>query len=168
MIPTDMIFPLDHDGHCLRSLRVGPMSGITERSMELLLKSIRDSFQVDVYRAHVRAETRRVAPSATELLPPTIQQPPYVALKAARDLLEKHGFTVVPNHRIACIDATHRFDWRELEVVKDTNRLIESVLGSLAAQLGSNLVEQGGSIQHDRTGVCERIIGHTTTVILPK
>lgn len=137
---------------------------ITMEALGELRRSVAASFEPEAYRAHLRAQEFRV-----RHYEPTVEMPPTDALKMAKDLLERNGFTVVPTRRIDTVDVAHRFDWRELEAFgPNLPSIIESVSGSLAGMLGVRLVDNGGALFHDRTSTMERVIGYRATLIVPE
>ena len=132
-------------------------TGITPDVLGDFLRSVRDSFEPDAYRAQMRAEEVRVT------------RTPPDELQRARALLEKHGYTVVPTDRLVSVSASHTFSLRDLHYLKDWDGLHDSVMGSLAGQLGVKIVERGGTVAHDITHrqLGDRLIGHSAVVLLP-
>jgi hypothetical protein len=143
------------------------MTGITEEALGMLLREIQDTTPENFQR-HLRAEAFRVIPPPGKTPEPSVSQPPIDTLQAAKLLLERNGYTVVRSNRIGVVEASRRFSYIELAYLKDLDGIVESVMGSLAGQIGIELHDAGALTKHDKVGTMDRTIGWTAAVILPE
>jgi hypothetical protein len=149
------------------------MSGITEEGLLGLLDEMRRSSEPEAYRKYLREAARRIVPPTSDLDEHVVACSPRSELQAAKRLLEKHGFTVVPNSRIATVDVGHRLS--ELEVYRMDDRaregLVRSIQRSLSAQLGVEIVKRGAATEaliRETLPVPALLIGYHALVILPE